>query len=675
MKVQETVPNKLKSLTSSLEEILCRRVPDTDGPGVQVVVVSPDQVLFEGAVGLANPVVDPNEKVTTSHQANLYSVSKFFTACCLIKLIQQGKLSNTDQVQDYLPTNLQKLVTNGCTVEQLLTHVGGAPNPLPLQWVHTPDEIVDDTELLAKILEKNPFKPLSKRGVSLPYQYSNVGYWVLGHVVTTACNAQPADFAQCCHELLFPKLSQDEANRIVSDQFSADAPMAHGHVPRWSMLALVAQLACPKNMIGPKNRSWMRMEPHLPNGTAYGGLIASSRSMSIFLQSLLGGSVLSSVEPLFTPRTSKMTFGLHIRPHRGVRIYHKEGGGAGSHSSIQFRKGDLVGIIISGDATFDVNGLLDELMDCIEDYEHQSRLRVPQTTLVTACDGTKLFTKRNSADPKVVPMLGNEAVLLICGGPGVPDYLQEVASLLINSNITPSVISFDQRGVGQSRLPAGGQISIDLLLDDIESIRKANNIERIHILGHSWGGVLAQLYAKRFHDCCASLVLLSPTTVSQASDWPIMELQVMKYNKRKGGWVNFAKLGLWSLLMYVPLVSDFAARKVMKQVMKNYYFDPSSSPDPPEEFLNGVSANALIMSKKDFMEKVKERIEWDGNKTPSYCVFGDEDIYGRELISSFCERFKGKKDILQQCSHLEWIDQPKQLEFLLKGFYSGITSS
>lgn len=106
--------------------------------------------------------------------------------------------------------------------------------------------------------------------------------------------------------------------------------------------------------------------------------------------------------------------------------------------------------------------------------------------------------------------------------------------------------------------------------------------------------------------------------------------------------------------------------------MKNYYFDPSSAPNPPIEFLKGVSANAMIASKHAFLDQVKEPMQWDVSKVPTYCLFGDEDIYGQELVDWFSDRFKVKTEILKQCSHLAWIDQPKRLEVVLKTFYSGI---
>jgi pimeloyl-ACP methyl ester carboxylesterase len=151
----------------------------------------------------------------------------------------------------------------------------------------------------------------------------------------------------------------------------------------------------------------------------------------------------------------------------------------------------------------------------------------------------------------------------------------------------------------------------------------------------------------------------------------MMEREVMKYNREKGGWINFAMLGFWSLLLSLPLVSNFAARKLSTQVVKNYYYDPASAPDPPESFLSGISAQAMIRSKRAFLKDVKERISWD-ERIPSCCIFGDEDIYGQRIIEAFSAGFNGKTEMLPQCSHLSWMDQPSRLESLLKSFYGVI---
>jgi proline iminopeptidase len=319
-----------------------------------------------------------------------------------------------------------------------------------------------------------------------------------------------------------------------------------------------------------------------------------------------------------------------------------------------------------------VNELLNDLLDCVEDFEKQKSRIEPQTKFVVAGDGTKLHTKlfRKEIDKSGPPLLKSNTVLLLHGGPGVPDYLQDLAELLIHNNIAASVVCFDQRGVGKSLLLPGGRgITMDLILDDIDAIKKTYDLQKIHLVGHSWGGILAQLYAEKAPESVSSMLLFSPTTVSQASDWQKMELAVMNHNRRKGGLFNFAKMGFWSLLIRMPLISNYAAKSLFAMVMKNYYFHPSSAPDPSVSFLDGVSASTLLSSKQAFLEGVSKPISIQWDRFPTLCLFGENDIYGKEMTSSFCSSFKGETEIIPEASHLPWVDRPMDATRILRTFY------
>jgi pimeloyl-ACP methyl ester carboxylesterase len=219
-------------------------------------------------------------------------------------------------------------------------------------------------------------------------------------------------------------------------------------------------------------------------------------------------------------------------------------------------------------------------------------------------------------------------------------------------------------------------------MDDIEAIRKAYSLDnssngKIHLVGHSWGGVLARHYAQTNPEHVASLLLLSPTTVHQASDWSTMELAVLKCNLHKGGWIKFSLMGLWSLLMYlpsIPFLQMYATKAMFTKVIKNYYFDPVTAPNPTSSFLDGVSANATIASKTAFLKDVQSPLSLPRNaKFSSLVIFGQEDIYGKDLVQSFCNLIQaqgGESTILPLASHISWVDQPIALVRRLKLFYS-----
>jgi proline iminopeptidase len=107
-----------------------------------------------------------------------------------------------------------------------------------------------------------------------------------------------------------------------------------------------------------------------------------------------------------------------------------------------------------------------------------------------------------------------EPLLLLHGGPGVPDYMQTTTAPIL-----PELrcISFDQRGVGESAC-RDGRFELSAYLDDIEAIRTRMDVESWHLLGHSWGGLLAQAYTSVYPHRVKSLVLAS-SSLGVGREW------------------------------------------------------------------------------------------------------------------------------------------------------------
>ena len=79
----------------------------------------------------------------------------------------------------------------------------------------------------------------------------------------------------------------------------------------------------------------------------------------------------------------------------------------------------------------------------------------------------------------------SEPLLLLHGGPGVPDYLQAATAPILPGF---RCISFDQRGTGASAC-RDGRYDLAAYLDDIAAIRTWAGVASWHVLGHSWGGL------------------------------------------------------------------------------------------------------------------------------------------------------------------------------------------
>lgn len=87
---------------------------------------------------------------------------------------------------------------------------------------------------------------------------------------------------------------------------------------------------------------------------------------------------------------------------------------------------------------------------------------------------------------------GETPVIILHGGPGSSHYSLQGLRILAEDR---PVIFYDQLGCGKSDRPDDDSLwHIDRFVEELGQIRKALKLEKIHILGHSWGTTLAAAY-------------------------------------------------------------------------------------------------------------------------------------------------------------------------------------
>ena len=113
-------------------------------------------------------------------------------------------------------------------------------------------------------------------------------------------------------------------------------------------------------------------------------------------------------------------------------------------------------------------------------------------------------------------MLGRGAPLMIVhGGPGAShDYFLPYLLPLARHN---KVVFIDERGSGRSqKLEDPSGYTVENMVEDVESVRQALGLGKISLLGHSYGGALAQAYALKYQANLTHLILGSTWSSSKA---------------------------------------------------------------------------------------------------------------------------------------------------------------
>jgi len=110
---------------------------------------------------------------------------------------------------------------------------------------------------------------------------------------------------------------------------------------------------------------------------------------------------------------------------------------------------------------------------------------------------------------------GKLPLLALHGGPGAThDYLEPLEALAATGR---RVIFYDQLGCGRSATPSNPALwTVDLYVEEVGAVRAALGLDRVHILGQSWGGMLGMEYALTQPDGLASLTIAdSPASMLQ----------------------------------------------------------------------------------------------------------------------------------------------------------------
>lgn len=132
--------------------------------------------MWAGAAGISS--VD--EDLNTEHTFGIGSTSKTFVSATILQLMEEGELSLSDPISDYLPD--YEHIEGSLTIKQLLYHTSGLynytdhPNFISiifddLAHIYTPDEVLNT------FLEEPIAEPETEQS------YSNTNYLLLGMII------------------------------------------------------------------------------------------------------------------------------------------------------------------------------------------------------------------------------------------------------------------------------------------------------------------------------------------------------------------------------------------------------------------------------------------------------------------------------------------------------------
>lgn len=162
-----------QSASGKLKKVMNHYYPANE-PGAALLVIKDGKTLIQTGFGIAN--METGEKIDDDTHFRMASVSKQFTAMCILILERQYKLSIYDPVKKYLPE--LPAFAGDITIEHFLTHTSGIADYESLIPDGQKEQISDaDVLRLVSLSKQLYFTPGTK------YRYSNTAFCLLTQIV------------------------------------------------------------------------------------------------------------------------------------------------------------------------------------------------------------------------------------------------------------------------------------------------------------------------------------------------------------------------------------------------------------------------------------------------------------------------------------------------------------
>ena len=252
--------------------------------------------------------------------------------------------------------------------------------------------------------------------------------------------------------------------------------------------------------------------------------------------------------------------------------------------------------------------------------------------------GVQLFERRIGVGPPAV---------VLHGGPGAHhDYLLPGFDALADGR---TLIYYDQRGGGQSAVPREVPVGWEEQVADLEALRALWQIERLPLVGYSWGALLALLYAVAHPDRVERLVLVSPAPAWREGR-ARFEANFAERNTAPALQAERKALRESGLRERDP---EAYQKRLFELSVVPYFHDPALAADLTPFRVTGRTQQEVWESLGDYDLRPALR----ALRLPATVLHGDSDPIPADLARTTAELLGAKFHLLERCGHVPHVER------------------
>jgi proline iminopeptidase len=269
--------------------------------------------------------------------------------------------------------------------------------------------------------------------------------------------------------------------------------------------------------------------------------------------------------------------------------------------------------------------------------------------MTRAVRGIDIFERRVGEGPPVV---------VLHGGPGAHhDYLLPGFDLLGTGR---TLIYYDQRGGGRS--PVGREVPVGWReqVADLEALRVLWGLDRMTLVGYSWGGLLAMLYAIGHPGQVQRLALVSPAPASRAAR-ALFEARFQARTLSPALQAARAELRASGLRERDPAAYQ---RRLFEFAVAGYFHDPDRVREMTPFRLTERTQKEVWASLGDY----DLRPDLRALRLAAHVVHGDDDPIPVESARETAGCLGAGFTLLRDCGHVPHVEAPAGFVAALDAF-------
>ena len=253
-------------------------------------------------------------------------------------------------------------------------------------------------------------------------------------------------------------------------------------------------------------------------------------------------------------------------------------------------------------------------------------------------------------------------MVVIPGGPGLDGAYMRVAV----QGLRARSYVMDPRGTGRSHVPERlGDISLRALVSDIEELRKSLHVNRWIVMGHSFGGFIAQAYAANYPEHIQALILVSSTAPDLSVETQVQEQMSARLSP--------ADRAAMARARELNKTNPDAAQRLQMQTLLPKFFADRKNFKKLQPYL-APEHNSTAMARVMFEDL--QQNQYAGSlqnlHAPVLVVYGQKDAGVDTFVHAILKATSARVAIVKNAGHFIWLEQPGVFDSTVNTFINNL---